>query len=70
MTSKRKATTNRQPRCTSAYRSKLLGTVHRMMQDAHDVGAIDQTTMGEFDEMCLTSTLPDSPASPLLKPKA
>jgi putative transcriptional regulator len=36
-----------------AYGSKALGVVHRMMKDAHDVGAVDKLTMREFDEMCL-----------------
>ncbi len=38
-----------------AYRSRALGSVHRMMKDAHDVGAIDKIRMREFDEMCLSS---------------
>ena len=46
----------------SKYRSNLLGVVHRMMADAHDVGAVDKVTMREFDRMCLTTVEHMSPA--------
>ena len=53
-----KQTKARQP----AYRSDLLGVVHRMMADAHGVGVVDKVTMREFDQMCLTAVEPFSPA--------
>ena len=36
------------------YKSPILASVHAAMADAHDLGIIDQTTMREFDETCLT----------------
>ena len=39
---------------TKTYKSKILASVHEAMQDAHDVGVIDKTTMREFDVACLT----------------
>ena len=39
---------------TKTYKSKILASVHEAMQDAHDVGVIDKTTMREFDAACLT----------------
>ena len=44
------------------YKSKLLGVVHETMQDAFDAGVIDQKTMREFDEGCLTKVEPLAPA--------
>ena len=41
---------------TKKYRSKILAAVHEAMQDAHEVGVIDKTTMREFDASCLTAT--------------
>jgi putative transcriptional regulator len=35
------------------YHSPVLGAVHRMMEDAHAVGAIDKRTMRRFDASCL-----------------
>lgn len=55
MTTKRKAGKPATPRRKPSYRSRGMGVVHRMMSDAHQVGAIDAVTMREFDEMCLTS---------------
>lgn len=40
------------------YKSKILAAVHEAMQDAHDVGVIDKTTMREFDGSCLTEVEP------------
>ena len=35
------------------YRSRVLRSVHLMMEDAHHVGAIDNKTMQRFDQSCL-----------------
>jgi putative transcriptional regulator len=43
------------------YRSRVLKTVHLMMEDLHDVGAIDKKTMRDFDEACLTPILQVAP---------
>jgi putative transcriptional regulator len=37
----------------NAYRSEILGAIHESMKALHEVGAIDQQTMQEFDEACL-----------------
>ena len=37
-----------------SYKSKILTSVHEAMQDAHDVGVIDKTTLREFAAACLT----------------
>src|SRR6187551_342976 len=36
------------------YASEPLASVHRMMEDIYDAGAIDKQTMRRFDEACLT----------------
>ncbi len=38
----------------SGYQSRLLGVVHRAMEDLHDAGAVSKQTMRSFDEKCLT----------------
>ncbi len=38
------------------YRSDVMRSVHSAMQDLHEIGAVDKTTMREFDRMCLTAT--------------
>ena len=45
-----------------AYKSKILEAVHDMMEGAFDAGVIDQKTMREFDESCLTKVEPLAPA--------
>ncbi|EFE2148567.1 DNA-binding transcriptional regulator [Escherichia coli] len=35
------------------YRSDALASVHEMMGSLHDIGAITNQTMREFDETCL-----------------
>ena len=35
------------------YRSEAAAAIHESMQALHRVGAIDKTTMREFDESCL-----------------
>ena len=37
------------------YQSKIAGVVHRTAEGMHRAGAIDKTTMREFDVLCLTS---------------
>lgn len=37
------------------YQSKLAGVVHRAAEGLHRSGALDKTTMREFDAMCLTT---------------
>jgi putative transcriptional regulator len=44
------------------YKSDIHRSVHRMMEGMASVGAIDKTTMREFDEKCLTK-------SPALSPR-
>jgi putative transcriptional regulator len=36
------------------YRSRIAETVHRTAEGLHRIGAIDKTTMREFDTACLT----------------
>ncbi len=36
------------------YPSRIAETVHRTAAGLHGIGAIDKTTMREFDVMCLT----------------
>ncbi len=43
------------------YKSDILRSVHRAMVDLHDIGAVDQTTMREFDRKCLTRPEPLQP---------
>lgn len=44
------------------YKSEVFAAVHQMMEDLHEVGAIDKQTMREFDADCLV-------AAPALKPE-
>ena len=44
------------------YKSEVFAAVHQMMEDLHEVGAIDKQTMREFDKDCLV-------AAPVLKPE-
>jgi putative transcriptional regulator len=43
------------------YQSRIAGVVHRAIEDAHRAGAVDKTTMREFDAMCLTTVEDLSP---------
>jgi putative transcriptional regulator len=36
------------------YRSRIAETVHKTAEGLHRIGAINKTTMREFDVMCLT----------------
>jgi len=36
------------------YQSRIAETVHTTAEGLHGIGAIDKTTMREFDVMCLT----------------
>ena len=40
------------------YRSKIAGAMHRSMADLHEIGAVDQKTMRDFDRRCLTKAEP------------
>jgi putative transcriptional regulator len=46
---------------SKTYRSDALGSVHELMSDLFDAGAIDKQTMKDFDELCLTPIRPFSP---------
>ena len=39
-------------------RSRILETVHELAKDLHAAGAMDETTMREFDIMCLPPVKP------------
>ena len=39
---------------TKRYRSPALRSLHEVMQELHDAGAIDKATMRDFDIGCLT----------------
>jgi putative transcriptional regulator len=39
---------------TKRYRSPALESLHAVMEDLHEVGAIDKATMRDFDLGCLT----------------
>nr|VFK13408.1 MAG: transcriptional regulator, XRE family [Candidatus Kentron sp. LPFa]VFK17514.1 MAG: transcriptional regulator, XRE family [Candidatus Kentron sp. LPFa]VFK32433.1 MAG: transcriptional regulator, XRE family [Candidatus Kentron sp. LPFa]VFK63135.1 MAG: transcriptional regulator, XRE family [Candidatus Kentron sp. UNK]VFK73022.1 MAG: transcriptional regulator, XRE family [Candidatus Kentron sp. UNK] len=39
---------------TNKYKSDALASLHRMMEDLHEVKSIDKQTMRYFDEGCLT----------------
>lgn len=41
-------------RPTKRFRSPALESLHEVMQDLHEVGAIDKATMRSFDVECLT----------------
>ena len=40
---------------TKTYKSEAYAALHEMMEGLHDTGAIDTTTLREFDEACLAS---------------
>ena len=46
------------------YKSPALKSLHEVMSDLHEVGAIDDTTKREFDDGCLKPA-----AKPARKPK-
>ena len=46
---------------TKKHRSEAYSAIHEMMSALYEVGAIDKQTMREFDETCLTPTLPMPP---------
>jgi putative transcriptional regulator len=43
------------------YRGDAYASIHETMLALHGVGAIDKQTMREFDESCITPTLPMPP---------
>ena len=44
------------------YESDIARSVHRTIAGLHGIGAVDKTTMREFDRMCLTPTEQLDPA--------
>jgi putative transcriptional regulator len=44
------------------YRSEIAASAHEMMERVYDVGLLDKQTMREFDESCLSLSLPMAPA--------
>ncbi|CAI10342.1 fusion of domains from two conserved hypothetical proteins (plasmid) [Aromatoleum aromaticum EbN1] len=46
---------------TKNYRSEALGAIHETMEALSEIGAVDERTMREFDEACLTSVEALSP---------
>ena len=36
------------------YRSEILASIHETMEALHEIGSIDQHTMREFNDACLT----------------
>ena len=45
------------------YRSDALASLHETMEALHEVGAIGNQTMREFDDSCLTPVEPLTPAA-------
>lgn len=39
------------------HKSDVMRSVHRAMADLAEIGAVDKTTMREFDRMCLTKAV-------------
>jgi putative transcriptional regulator len=37
------------------YKSDIARSMHSTMADLHEIGAVDKTTMREFDHLCLTT---------------
>ena len=48
---------------TKQDRNGAFAAIHEIMDALHGVGAIDQQTMREFDEACLTPVAPMPPES-------
>jgi putative transcriptional regulator len=44
------------------YRSSALAAVHETACDLHDAGVMNQGTLREFDDLCLTSARPTTAA--------
>ena len=36
------------------YQSEILGVLHEMAEDLHNIGAINDTRMAEYDQDCVT----------------
>lgn len=43
------------------YRSKLMASVHETAEGLHRSGLMDEQTMRDFDELCLTPVQPLTP---------
>jgi putative transcriptional regulator len=50
------------PRATKSYRSAAFAAIHEAADGLHKAGMIDNTTMREFDQDCLTPIIELSPA--------
>lgn len=48
---------------TKQYRSDALASIHETMEALHEVGAISNQTMREFNDACLTPVEPLSPGA-------
>jgi putative transcriptional regulator len=46
------------------YKSDVMCSVHRAMADLAEIGAVDKTTMREFDRLCLTKAVKLSAKGP------
>lgn len=44
------------------YRSDIMASVHETAEGLQEAGLMDQRTMREFDELCLTSVSVTTPA--------
>jgi len=54
----------------NGYRSKIGGSVHEMMTDAHDAGVVSREALQSIDETCLAAaTAPEVKTSPLRERK-
>lgn len=42
-------------RKSKKYQSDILSSIHRTVEGLHRIGAVDKTTMREFDAACLTT---------------
>ena len=45
----------------TTYRSDALAAIHETMESLHDIGAVGEQTMREFDDACLTPVQELSP---------
>ena len=47
---------------TKHYRSEVVASIHETTVELHGAGAMDELTMREFDEACLTPVQPLKPS--------
>ena len=43
------------------YRSNIMASIHETVEDLYEVGLMEEHTMREFDELCLTPITPLKP---------